>query len=173
MKAKVDQNLCIGCGICEGDLPEVFLLGDAGVAEVIMDPVEAEYHERLKQVVLDCPTTAISIDGDEADDADADALSEPEEHFETTTDCCGEDASDAVDEESNHTNTERKEKMKVKVVEDLCIGCGICEGIAPEVFSLETEPYAVVLLDPVPEEFHATTREAAEACPEAAIVIEE
>ena len=63
--------------------------------------------------------------------------------------------------------------MKIKVAEDLCIGCGICEGIAPEVFSLETEPYAVVLLDPIPEEFQDAVREAAESCPEAAIEIEE
>ncbi|HHV06447.1 MAG TPA: ferredoxin [Anaerolineaceae bacterium] len=63
--------------------------------------------------------------------------------------------------------------MKIKVVEDLCIGCGICEGIAPEVFSLETEPYAVVLLEAIPEELQADVREAADACPEAAIEIEE
>ncbi len=163
MKAKVDQDLCIGCGICEGDLPEVFVLGDAGVAEVIMDPVESRYHDQLKQVVLDCPTTAISTEEDEA-----------EQNLVNTTheSCCCED-SEGVDEETTNNKTERNLKMKVKVVEDLCIGCGICEGIAPEVFSLETEPYAVVLLDPVPEEFHAATREAAEACPEAAIVIEE
>ncbi len=35
------------------------------------------------------------------------------------------------------------------------------------------EPYAEVLLDPVPEEFQEATREAAEDCPEQAIAIEE
>lgn len=66
MKAKIDENLCIACGICESDLPEVFVVGDAGYAEVIMDPVEEQYHDALKQVVEDCPTTAISIEEDEA-----------------------------------------------------------------------------------------------------------
>ena len=42
--------------------------------------------------------------------------------------------------------------MRVRVNKDLCTACGVCEGLVPEVFSLETEPYAVVLLDPVPEE---------------------
>lgn len=163
MKVKVDQTLCIGCGICEGDLPEVFVLGDSGVAEVIKNPIDSQYHDQLPEIVSNCPTTAISIEKDEAIKAN-----------ETTTHkCCCCENSKSVDEEPTHHKTERNLKMKIKVDQDLCIGCGICEGIAPEVFSLETEPYAVVLLDPVPEEFQAAAREAAEACPEAAIVIED
>lgn len=63
--------------------------------------------------------------------------------------------------------------MKVTVDKDLCLGCGICEGIAPEVFSLANEPYAEVLLDPIPEELQGAVREAAEECPEECIAIEE
>ncbi len=63
--------------------------------------------------------------------------------------------------------------MKVKVDEDLCLGCGICEGLAPEVFSLANEPFAEVLLDPVPAEFEEAVREAVEECPEEAISIVE
>jgi len=155
MKAKVDQNLCIACGICEGGLPEVFLIGDAGYAKVIIDPIEAKFHDSLKQIIEECPTTAISI-----------------EEETTTGSCCCQNGK-PVDEETSKTNTERNINMKIKVHDDLCIGCGICEGIAPEVFSLETEPYAVVLLDPIPEEFQDAVREAAESCPEAAIEIEE
>ena len=67
---------------------------------------------------------------------------------------------------------ERKIEMKAIVDKDLCIACGICEGIVPEVFSLQNEPYAEVLLDPIPEEFQDAVREAAEECSEAAITIE-
>ncbi len=63
--------------------------------------------------------------------------------------------------------------MKVTVDKDLCLGCGICEGIAPEVFSMANEPYAEVLLDPIPEEFQDAVREAAEECPEECIAIVE
>lgn len=63
--------------------------------------------------------------------------------------------------------------MKTTVDADLCIGCGICEGIVPEVFSLMNEPHAEVLLDPVPEEFQDAVRDAAADCPESAISIEE
>jgi ferredoxin len=64
--------------------------------------------------------------------------------------------------------------MKVFVDPDTCLGCGICEGIAPDVFSLGAEPYAVVLLDPVPEEYWDDVRESVEQCPEESIsIIEE
>ena len=63
--------------------------------------------------------------------------------------------------------------MRVRVNKDSCSACGVCEWLVPEVFSLETEPYAVVLLDPVPEELEDAVREAAENCPEGAIEIVE
>lgn len=63
--------------------------------------------------------------------------------------------------------------MKVIVDPDICMGCGICEGIQPDVFSLGAEPYAVVLLDPVPEKYRADVEEAVEQCPEEAISIVE
>lgn len=63
--------------------------------------------------------------------------------------------------------------MKVRVDEDLCLGCGICEGLAPDVFSLANEPFAEVLVDVVPAEMEDDVRQSAEECPEEAIIIEE
>jgi ferredoxin len=63
--------------------------------------------------------------------------------------------------------------MKVIVDADLCLGCGICEGIAPDVFSLGSDPVANVLLDPVPDKYAADVREAIDQCPEEAISIVE
>lgn len=63
--------------------------------------------------------------------------------------------------------------MKVRVDEDLCLGCGICEGLAPDVFSLVNEPFAEVLVDVVPAELEDDVRQSAEECPEEAITIEE
>ncbi len=62
--------------------------------------------------------------------------------------------------------------MRTKVDNETCMGCGICETLAPKVFQLGDKPYAVVLLDPVPEEFWDVTRQAADECPEQAISIE-
>ena len=63
--------------------------------------------------------------------------------------------------------------MRAFVDKDLCIACGVCDSIPPEVFSLETEPYAVVLLDPIPEELKDVVLEALYEYSEEAITIEE
>lgn len=61
--------------------------------------------------------------------------------------------------------------MKVVIDEDMCLGCGICEGVAPDVFTLGSESHAVVLLDPVPDKYRADVADAIEQCPEEAISI--
>lgn len=63
--------------------------------------------------------------------------------------------------------------MKVFVDPDICLGCGICEGICPDVFQLSSKPYAIVLLDPVPENYRADVVDAMEQCPEEAISLVE
>jgi ferredoxin len=73
--------------------------------------------------------------------------------------------------ESNRIKYLGGSRMRVKVDEDLCLGCGICEGLAPEVFSLANEPFAEVLLDPVPEEYEEAVQQSIEECPEEAIII--
>ncbi len=160
MKARIDEDLCIGCGICESDAPDVFSLDNGPIAKVIMDPIEAGFQNAALQAFEDCPEGAIELENGEQ------AL--PVELITTETEIV------EVEESSPIMISERKDKMRTTVDPDLCIGCGICEGIVPEVFSLLNEPYAEVLLDPVPEEFHEAVREAAEECPESAIaVIEE
>jgi ferredoxin len=61
--------------------------------------------------------------------------------------------------------------MKVEVNPKFCLGCGLCEVTAPQVFKLGIKPYAQVLLNPVPEKHQAAVREAQEYCPEGAIKI--
>jgi ferredoxin len=64
--------------------------------------------------------------------------------------------------------------MKVWVDEDKCCGFAACLSAAPEVFDVDSSQIAVVLINgEVPEELHACTRLAAEACPTDAILVEE
>jgi ferredoxin len=63
--------------------------------------------------------------------------------------------------------------MKVYVDSETCMGCGVCETIAPEIFRLGDEIYAHVLLDPVPEEYRDLVQQALDECPEEAISFEE
>ncbi len=58
-KAKVDENLCIGCGTCEALCPAVFKLNmDSGKSEVVGDDCG---NCDCQEVVNSCPVNAISI----------------------------------------------------------------------------------------------------------------
>lgn len=67
MKASVNKDLCIGCGACAAIVPDVFQIGDDGLAEVIIDDKikEISINESLYDEVQDaaegCPTSAIEI----------------------------------------------------------------------------------------------------------------
>lgn len=64
--------------------------------------------------------------------------------------------------------------MKAIVDESLRFGCGVCEATCPEVFQMgDANNQAKVKLDPVPAALQESCREAAQACPEEAIKIEE
>ena len=58
--------------------------------------------------------------------------------------------------------------MNFKVNQDLCIGCGACEEVCPEVFEL-VDDKSQVKLNPVPEEFQESALDAENGCPVQAI----
>lgn len=61
--------------------------------------------------------------------------------------------------------------VRVEVDHELCIGCGTCVELCPEVFGwLEEEEKATVNGEEVPEGLEEVCREAAESCPTEAIV---
>ncbi len=63
--------------------------------------------------------------------------------------------------------------MKTRVDEDLCIGCGVCPDVAPEVFEMGSDDKARAKVDPVPAHLQASCREACDQCPQAAIEIDD
>jgi ferredoxin len=62
--------------------------------------------------------------------------------------------------------------MKVRVDPELCVGCGPCEEICPEVFQI-VDDIAKVKKAEVSPELEEKVREAAQNCPNEAILIEE
>ena len=62
-----------------------------------------------------------------------------------------------------------KMSYKVKVDENKCIGCGACQAVCPDVFQLNDDGKAQVL---VPTTDIECVKEAEEACPVSAIEVE-
>ena len=61
--------------------------------------------------------------------------------------------------------------MRVFVDRDRCCGYTVCAEISPEVYKIDDQGFAYVDLEVVPPELREAAREGAEACPEAAILI--
>lgn len=59
--------------------------------------------------------------------------------------------------------------MHVDVDRDRCEGNAVCLGIAPDLFDLDDEDYAVVKVDPVPADQEALAEQAIAECPRAAL----
>ncbi|UMB70274.1 ferredoxin [Mycobacterium paraterrae] len=63
--------------------------------------------------------------------------------------------------------------MRVKVDRDRCEGNAVCLGIAPDIFDLDDEDYAVVKVDPVPADLEAAAEQSIAECPRAALIRED
>lgn len=62
MKADVDKDTCIGCGLCPSICPEVFEMQDDGKAGVIADPVPDGAEDGAKESEENCPVNAIAVE---------------------------------------------------------------------------------------------------------------
>ncbi|MCK8647111.1 ferredoxin [Mycobacterium colombiense] len=63
--------------------------------------------------------------------------------------------------------------MKIDVDRDRCEGHGMCEVIAPKLFSVDDEGHLTVLTDDVAPSDEAQVRDAMLACPVAALRLSE
>lgn len=64
-------------------------------------------------------------------------------------------------------------KIKVKVNEDACIGCGACQALVSSVFEINDEGVATVITEEIDDNLKEDVRDAAEGCPTCAIEINE
>ncbi len=63
MKAKVNKDICIGCGACTQIAENVFEFGEDGLAEVKKDlkEIKAEDEDSVRDAKESCPVEAISV----------------------------------------------------------------------------------------------------------------
>jgi ferredoxin len=60
-RVKVDNELCVGTGICEATAPDLFEIGDDGISHVLKDEVPAELVAAAREAAENCPTRALSL----------------------------------------------------------------------------------------------------------------
>lgn len=60
--------------------------------------------------------------------------------------------------------------MRVEVDRDRCEGNAVCVGIAPDIFDLDDDDYAVVKADPVPDGQEDLAEQSIAECPRAALI---
>lgn len=63
--------------------------------------------------------------------------------------------------------------MKAIVKKAACSGYGVCQEICPEVFKLDENGIAYVESELVPAGLEERAREAADACPQSALAVED
>jgi ferredoxin len=61
MKPCVDEDLCIGCALCEDLCPEVFQLREDGLSQVINENPGPDLYDCVRDAESSCPTEAISV----------------------------------------------------------------------------------------------------------------
>ena len=62
MKARVDKDTCIGCGLCPSICPEVFELTDEGYAHAIKSEVPEDCKDATVEARDSCPVNAIDVE---------------------------------------------------------------------------------------------------------------
>ncbi len=62
MRAEIDRDGCILCGLCPATCPEVFRMGDDGPAEVYVDNVPAEAEDSAIEAQEGCPVSVIKVE---------------------------------------------------------------------------------------------------------------
>ncbi|MFA6142368.1 MAG: ferredoxin [Candidatus Omnitrophota bacterium] len=53
----IDDSLCTGCGLCASNCPEVFEVGDDGLAHIVDGKCDCD----LKEIAEQCPVNAINV----------------------------------------------------------------------------------------------------------------
>ena len=61
MKATVNKDTCVGCGLCEEICPEVFEMDDDNIAKAKVNPVPPAAETTCRNAAEDCPVEAIAI----------------------------------------------------------------------------------------------------------------
>ena len=61
MKASIDRDGCIGCGLCADTCPNVFRMADDGLAEAYAPDVATQDEAAAQEAMDNCPVNVITV----------------------------------------------------------------------------------------------------------------
>lgn len=61
MRASVDPVKCIGCELCASICPDVYRMGDDGLAHAIAEAIPSDVENTTKEAAESCPVEAIIV----------------------------------------------------------------------------------------------------------------
>jgi ferredoxin len=61
MRARVDQEMCVGTGMCEASAPDLFEVGDDGLSHVLRDDLPPDRVTAAREAADNCPTRALTV----------------------------------------------------------------------------------------------------------------
>ena len=62
MKASIERDGCISCGLCAETCPEVFRMAEDGIAEVHVSEVPKEAEDSAVECQESCPVSVIKVE---------------------------------------------------------------------------------------------------------------
>lgn len=62
MKMHIDTDVCTGHGVCEGIRPDIFEVGDDGIALLLTEEFTDGDRQDLEDAVDQCPTQALRLE---------------------------------------------------------------------------------------------------------------
>ncbi len=62
MKASIEREGCISCGLCETTCPQVFRMAEDGLAEVYVNPVPKPVENAAIEARDNCPVSVITVE---------------------------------------------------------------------------------------------------------------
>jgi len=60
--ARVDDELCVGTGVCEATAPDLFEVGDDGVSHVLVESIPSDRLDAAREAAANCPTRALKVE---------------------------------------------------------------------------------------------------------------
>ncbi|MBN1604098.1 MAG: ferredoxin [Chitinispirillaceae bacterium] len=61
MRVHVEPETCIGCELCPSICPDLFQMGEDGIARAIIEHVPGELQDCANEAAQSCPVEAIKI----------------------------------------------------------------------------------------------------------------